>query len=371
MIKKKSSLAILGGGQLARMMIPTLKKWDQFFSVLDRSDCVAAAFTDDLRIGSFKCDEDVSKLTDCEVVTFDLEDISIAGIKKLESAGVFVRPSSFVMETIQDKSKQKKFFLDHSIPSAKFKCVHDHFDELPSGFIKKCTGGYDGKGVFSWKKGNLYPDDFKTSVIWEEKVPFQKELSQIVARGLNGKKVCYEPVEMVFDHKLNLIDYTLSPAPIKDSVKAKARSIACDIADKLDYVGVLAVEMFLLEDDRLLVNELAPRPHNSGHHTIESCVTSQFENHLRAVLDYPLGPSEQRSTASLTYNILGTGNEGRSSVKNLKEILREANVHIHLYGKKKCRPGRKMGHITILGKSFNEVLEKYKRIKDVFIVEGV
>ena len=369
--KSKKTLGILGGGQLARMMVPTLKKWDISYCVLDQEGCVAGPYTQDLREGSFRNEKDVLSLKDCERVSFDLEDISLKGIKELVNHGVQVHPSPEVMETIKDKGKQKDFFSENDIPTSPYKIVDSNFEELPKGFIKKCVGGYDGKGVFSWAGSGEFFEDFKTKVVWEEKVDFIKELSVIVVRDIDGKSRTYEPVEMVFNEELNLIDYTLSPAEVSTGVSQSAKKLASEIANKLNHVGVLAVEMFLLKDNSILVNELAPRPHNSGHHTIESCVTSQFENHLRAVCNYPLGSCEQKANFALTYNVLASGSNGLAKVQGLSDLLKYENVHVHLYGKKESRLGRKMGHVTITGNSKEEVITIFDEIKNKLVINGI
>lgn len=349
------------------MMIPTLKKWDIDFSILDKEDCVCAALCRHLKVGDFKSGDDIDALmNNCGVITYDLEAISLEGLKKLSQKGIELRPSLSVMETIQDKGKQKTFFKEEGIPTSDFKLVDDNFDQLPEGFIKLRRDGYDGKGVFSWTPGQDYPDAFKKPIVWEEKIKVEKEISVLVVRDHQGIIKTYEPVDMVFNSELNLIDYTLFPSSINESLKAKASELAIKLADKLDLVGLMAVEMFVVNND-LLINELAPRPHNSGHHTIESHAVSQFENHLRAVLSYPLGVTKPLVNAALTFNLLGIEN-GVTYYEGLEELLAEPDVYVHLYGKKQVRRGRKMGHVTITGTSAADVVRIYKKIKDKLIV---
>ena len=370
MSSKRKKLGILGGGQLARMMIPTLKMWDIPFAILDTADCVCAPLCKDLRIGDFKNADDVANLfSDRDIVTFDLEAISLEGVARLEEGGVAIAPSSQVMSIIQDKGKQKNFFKEHAIPTAAFKLVDRDFEQLPSGFIKLRKDGYDGKGVFSWKTGTNFPNDFRAPLLWEEKVEIEREVSVLVVRDQDGHQGVYEPVDMVFNHELNLIDYTLFPSALSAEMSAFAKEMALKISDKLNMVGLLAVEMFLTKQGKLLINELAPRPHNSGHHTIESHYVSQFENHLRAVLGYPLGKPKAIFPSSLTFNLLGDGN-GKTEYDGLEKLIAFEHIHVHLYGKGETRSGRKMGHVTITGESSEEVMKLYEQVKNLLTIRG-
>lgn len=363
-------LGILGGGQLARMMVPTLKRWDLPFRILDQKNSVSRPFCHDYIEGDFKSHEDVVKaMKDCHVVTYDLEAISLSGIQELEKLGVRLAPSASVMEIIQDKGKQKDFFKEQGIPTSAYKLVEEDFESLGEGFIKARTDGYDGKGVFHWRPGATYPEAFKRPIVWEEKVDIVLEFSILVARNSKGDFVVYEPVDMVFNHDLNLIDYTLFPSRLDEEQIDKAQAMACRLVNMLDYSGIMAVEMFLTESGDIFVNELAPRPHNSGHHTIESHEVSQFENHLRGVLDLPLGEAKPVAPSSLTFNILGEG-DGEAQVEGLQEILRFPHVYVHLYGKKEVRSGRKMGHVTITGQSSAHVLQTYKDVKNLLKVRS-
>ncbi len=357
-------LGILGGGQLARMMLPTCMDWDIHPRILDAKDAIAFRFCADTVEGSFQDAKKVFEtFKDCEVVTADLEAVSVEGLKALEEVGVVTAPSSKVLSIIQNKYLQKKFFLENNIPTSDFKLLKELTTDTPVGFLKVPTGGYDGKGVCSWK-GDLskISDEFKKDVLWEEGVEIDKEISVIVVRGHSGETKCYLPTEMGFDPELNLIAYTYYPARIKKDHENEAMELAQLIAQKIEMVGVLAVEMFINQEGKILVNELAPRPHNSGHHTIESCVASQFENHIRAVVGLPLGETRRKSSekVALTFNTIGEGN-GASVWRGVGELLAEEGSYLHNYGKLDCRFGRKMGHITIIGKSENEVIERYQK----------
>lgn len=371
MKENQKKLGILGGGQLARMMIPTLKKWDISFSILDQANCVSAPFCSNIIIGDYNNFDDVSRLMKSnEVVTFDLEAISLSGIKKLKEVGIKISPPVSVIEVIQDKGKQKQFFKDHNFPTSDFKLIEKGSADLDAGFIKLRHGGYDGKGVFLWSKKDEFPEAFKRPVVWEEKIEVKKEISVLVARNANGEMKIYEPVEMVFNHELNLIDYTLSPSSLSKLQKEQARSIASQIASTIKSEGILAVELFLTSDDKILINELAPRPHNSGHHTIESTSSSQFENHVRGVLNYPLGETKQLRNYSLTFNLLGKNKSGEAIVTGVDEILKYKDVHLHLYGKKESRLGRKMGHVTLLADDLKSIMELYLIVRDIITIEG-
>ncbi|MCF8059592.1 MAG: ATP-grasp domain-containing protein [Bacteriovoracaceae bacterium] len=366
-----TGLGIIGGGQLARMMLPICLNWDQKVAVLDQDTSVCRPICRDFRTGDFNKAEDISSLlSDCETVTMDLEGVSLEGLQDLEKKGVRVAPSSEVIGLIQNKYKQKQFFSEHLIPTAPYKMVSMVSKELEPGFLKLPTGGYDGKGVISYKGDcdNL-PASFQKDVMWEERVDLALELSVLVVRNGYGEISTYETTEMVFDPQLNLIKYTLFPARITPVVESRAQELAKKVMEEIKGVGVLAVEMFLTNDGELLVNELAPRPHNSGHHTIETCKTSQFENHLRGVLGHPLG-SCKRETFGLTFNLIGIGN-GETTYEGVEELLVIPGVHPHFYGKKECRTGRKMGHVTITGTTYDEVLSLYERLNQKILVKGV
>jgi 5-(carboxyamino)imidazole ribonucleotide synthase len=367
----KTQLGILGGGQLARMMIPTLKKWDISFSILDKENCVSSPVCSSVIVGDYNNADDVSNLMiNHDVITFDLEGISLCGIKELESKGQKISPPVSVIETIQDKGKQKEFFKEHNFPTSDFKLFEKGTSKLDVGFIKLRHGGYDGKGVFLWKNEGEYPSDFEAPIVWEEKINVKKEISVLVARNRQGDIKVYEPVEMAFNHDLNLIDYTISPSSLNEKLIKEVSDLARNIADVIKSEGVMAVEFFLTHDNKILVNELAPRPHNSGHHTIESTKCDQFENHIRGVLGYPLGSVEQIHKYTLTYNLLGEGNSGETLVSGIEELLSYDDVSLHLYGKKECRAGRKMGHVTIVADSFEKLMDIYSKIKKIIIIKG-
>lgn len=356
----KTKLGILGGGQLARMMLPHCLAWNVPVSVLDKQDCVCQSFCQDVRDGNFQSSEDVYNLfQDRDVVTMDLEAVSLEGLKKLEAKGVIVAPSSRVIELIQNKGRQKEFFKQNDIPTMAFEIIKEVDSSLKPGFLKLLEGGYDGKGVFHYKGDfDSLPDSFKKNILWEQPCDVEEEYSLLVARNGAGEIKCYDTTEMVFDPALNLIAYTLYPARISPEMNAKAKEMAAKVVTEMNAVGVFAVEMFKDKKGNLLVNECAPRPHNSGHHTIESCETSQFENHLRGVLGLPLGSTKRKSFA-LTFNLIGEGS-GEAHWEGVEALMATEGTYLHDYGKADCKPGRKMGHVTLTGNSYDELLQKHQ-----------
>lgn len=352
------------------MMLPIAARFDLDVHILDTPGAVCQDFCLGFIPGDFRNAHDViTAFGDREFVTMDLEDVSLEGILELEKRGVKIAPSASVIGLIQNKVEQKKFFALHNLPTSRFEVLEAVNDNTPDGFLKLPTGGYDGKGVVSYKgdKAQL-PPAFQKNVLWEERVPIAQEISVIVARNSFGELKSYTSTEMVFDPELNLISYTLFPARLSPELEHEAQRLAKTVMEKINGVGVMAVEMFVTKEEKILINELAPRPHNSGHHTIESCVTSQYENHLRGVLGLPLGACDARSMA-LTFNLIGTGS-GETQVTGHEELLAEAGCAIHLYGKKDCRPGRKMGHVTLIGRDYNELIEKYQRLNPIIKITG-
>lgn len=365
-----SKMGILGGGQLARMMLTPCLDWDLNVAILDGEGSVCRQFCQDFRLGDFRDADEVTRLfSDRDVVTLDLEGVSLEGLKALESKGVLVAPSSSVIATIQNKIKQKDFFKENDIPTSRYEVLKELTKGQEIGFLKIPSGGYDGKGVCHYKGDlSLVPDEFKRNVLWEEAIEVAKEISVLVVRNRFGEMKTYTSTEMAFDSQLNLISYTLFPARISAVQEEQARKLAEKVCEKLDCVGVLAVEMFITKEGNLLVNECAPRPHNSGHHTIESCKTSQFENHLRGVLGLPLGSTENL-TFGLTFNLIGEG-EGRTKVVGLEELMARPGVSFHLYGKKECRSGRKMGHVTITGNNHQECIDRFHQLHKKIQIVG-
>ncbi len=312
-----------------------------------------------------------------DVLTFEIELVNLDALVKLEDEGLKVYPSPKTLKLIQNKGIQKDFYTQHTIPTANYK----RFDNLKSlivdildsktklPFVWKCTEfGYDGNGVKVIRQISDLDNLANVECIAEEMVPFKNELAVIVCRNPSGEIRTYPVVEMEFHPEANQVEYVICPARIDDAVAEKARAIALNISKEFNHVGLLAVEMFQTEDDEIIVNEVAPRPHNSGHYSIEASYTSQFENHLRAILDLPLGNTESK-VAGIMVNLVGEeGFSGNVLYENIEKILRWTGVTPHIYGKKQTRPFRKMGHVTIVNEDINEARRIAENVKNTIRV---
>lgn len=372
-------LGILGGGQLGKMLLFDTRKFDIQTYVLDPSDeapCKIACdqfFKGDLM--DFETVYNFGKKVD--VLTFEIELVNLDALVKLEDEGLKVYPSPKTLKLIQNKGIQKDFYTQHTIPTANYK----RFDNLKSlivdildsktklPFVWKCTEfGYDGNGVKVIRQISDLDNLANVECITEEMVPFKNELAVIVCRNPSGEIRTYPVVEMEFHPEANQVEYVICPARIDDAVAEKARAIALNISKEFNHVGLLAVEMFQTEDDEIIVNEVAPRPHNSGHYSIEASYTSQFENHLRAILDLPLGNTESK-VAGIMVNLVGEeGFSGNVLYENIEKILRWTGVTPHIYGKKQTRPFRKMGHVTIVNEDINEARRIAENVKNTIRV---
>ena len=349
-----TKLGILGGGQLGRMLIQEAVNFNIHISVLDpSSNAPCAALANSFVVGNFNDYQtvlDFGKTVD--VLTIEIEHVNIEALEELERLGKKVFPRPQALRTIQDKGLQKQFYKANSIPTAPFHLIDNAEDALlfkeKGPFMQKLRkGGYDGKGVTPLRTEAEFNAAFNAPSVLEEFVPFVKELAVIVARNENGELATFPLVEMEFNPEANLVEFIFSPANVNVETESNAKKIATDIANKLEHVGLLAIELFLTEDGNLLVNEIAPRPHNSGHHTIEACFVSQYGMHLRAILNMPLGSTGLR-TPAVMINLLGEkGFEGKARYENIEEVLHTEGAYIHLYGKEDTKPFRKMGHITV------------------------
>lgn len=367
-------LGIIAGGQLAKMLIQEASKWDIATVVMDNDPhCPARQIASEYVQGKQQSPEDVIRFgQQVDVITYEIENINVQALKYLQNIGKQVIPDPSILEIIQNKAQQKQFLQQHNFPTSKFaffqnkeeiiNAILNHTLQFP--FVQKsATGGYDGRGVAVVKSESDLTALLEGVSVVEEFVNIQKELSVIVARNKYGETACFPLVEMMFEPTAHLVDMLICPAQIETSVETQAREIAIGIAEKLNYLGVLAVEMFLDINGNILVNELAPRPHNSGHHTIEGCYTSQFEQHLRGIFNLPLGSTALKLPAVMI-NLLGEPQyEGPVFYQGLQSSLRVDGVKIHLYGKKITRPYRKMGHITILAPTIEQAIEKAKYVK--------
>lgn len=358
-------LGILGGGQLGRMLIQAALNYNLTTKVLDpdaQAPCHSLCNT--FVQGSFMDYDTVLAFgQDVDLLTIEIEHVNLDALKALEQQGKQVFPQAQVLELIQDKGTQKQFYQQHGIPTAPFTLdVANYAGPFPV-MQKLRRLGYDGKGVKKINDARALAVGFTEPSLLETFIPFQKELAVVVARNQRGDISTYPTVEMKFHPEANLVEWLLAPARISETIDQQARAIAMQVAEALKVVGVLAVEMFLTQTGEILVNEIAPRPHNSGHHTIEANYTSQYDQHLRAILNWPLGNSAARDVAVMV-NLLGEpGFTGVANYQNLEHVLAEPNVYVHLYGKTETKPLRKMGHVTVLAADAATALMKAQAIK--------
>ena len=368
-----SKLGILGGGQLGKMLINEANKLNISCKVMDpNKEAPCSKLVGNFIVGDLLNYDDVYNFgKNVEVLTIEIENVNTDALKKLEEEGVKVYPSSKNIKIIQNKSFQKKFYLKNDIPSSFFKTYDNVEDLIIEAENKKCKYpfiwkstrfGYDGKGV----KVINNIEDLKTlpniECIIEDKVLIKKELSVIVARNKKNQEVNFPTVEMEFN-KANLVDKVICPAQISDDLNNKVIQLALETSRAFNHIGLLAIELFITDNDEILINEVAPRPHNSGHHTIECCLTSQFEQHLRAVLNLNLG-STSIKIPGIMLNLVGEEKHfGEAIYNNIEEALKIAGASIHIYGKKDTKPNRKMGHITVVNKDLNKAKEFADRIR--------
>jgi 5-(carboxyamino)imidazole ribonucleotide synthase len=372
-------LGIIAGGQLGKMIIQEASKWGIETAILDpNEECSARGVATAYTKGDFRDFDTVYAFgKSVDVLTYELEDINIEALYRLQNEGVAIYPQPEVLAHIQDKGLQKAFYVKHDLPTSPFRHYANaqeivkavKLGELTYPFVQKlCRGGYDGHGVklmYSATDSLLEGES-----IVEQKIDIAKEIAVIVARSAQGEVVSYPVVEMYFNHESNLVEQIESPASLTNEQEAKAKQIAQTIIEKFGMVGLLAVEFFIDTRGEVLINEVAPRPHNSGHHTIEGMVTSQYQQLLYAILDLPLGSTE-RIKSTVTFNLLGEkGHDGVVVYEGFKEALALGGVNIHLYGKKETRPHRKMGHVTIVANSLKEAQDKAKEVKSMIKVKS-
>lgn len=370
LIGLRQRLGILGGGQLGRMLIQEAISYNVHIDVMERTDeapcsVIAHSYT----VGEITDYDDVLKFgQDKDIITVEIENVNIEALKELEKAGKKVFPQPHILEIIKDKGLQKQFYIDNDIPTSPFELTtsstsKEHYQsKLP--FVHKLrTGGYDGNGVQLIRAKDELSNVFEADSILEEMVPFTKELSVIVARNEAGETAVYQTVECEFNDA-NLVAFLFSPAEIDQDIEHRATELAISVINAFEMVGLLAVELFLLPNGELLVNEVAPRPHNSGHHTIECNITSQFEQHLRSVLNMPLGATEMIRKGAMV-NLLGeVGFDGPAIYEGMTKALTYSGVHVHLYGKAFTRGNRKMGHVTVTNTDLTEAKNIAQKVLD-------
>ncbi len=309
---------------------------------------------------------------ECDLVTYEIEHVNVNALEKLESEGIKVYPDSKTLKIIQDKSTQKKFFIKNGIPTANYKHYKSlkDLDTIKYPCVwKKTKFGYDGYGVKILKSKDDIKNLPETEFIIEDLIPFKKELATTIARNKSGQIEIFPIVEMMFNEISNQVEYVLCPAQISSEINEKAKKLALKVSESFKQVGLLAVEMFLTNDNEILINEVAPRPHNSAHYSIENCRNSQFDQHINSILDLPLGSSKSNFYAIMINLVGGLGYEGQVVYEGIKEAMLIDNVKLHIYGKHKTKPNRKMGHATVLGSNLENVLKKAKKIKELVKVK--
>lgn len=354
------------------MMIQSAINYNLYVCCLDPdANAPCKAIANEFTKGSLTDYDTVYKFgKDKDIITIEIENVNVEALKALQKDGKKVYPQPEIIEIIKDKGLQKMFYQRNDIPSPDYflienKAQIEKYRDFFPFFQKLRTGGYDGKGVVKLGHPNKIEHAFEAPSVLERLVDFDKEISVIVTRNESGEVKCFPAVECEFNPEANLVEFLFSPANIKKSIDKQATEIAVKVAEKLGIVGILAVELFVTKDGKVLVNEVAPRPHNSGHHTIEGNITSQFEQHLRAILNMPLGDTSIVKPAVMI-NLLGEKNhEGPAKYEGLQDAIKYKGVYVHLYGKTTTKPFRKMGHVTVVGDDLLQAKKKAVAVKDI------
>lgn len=368
---------ILGGGQLGRMLLQAAANYPVETFVLEKDpDCPAAHLCHHFVKGDIRSFDDVYNFgKGLDALTIEIESVNEEALEKLENEGVKVYPRPAALRIIKNKIKQKEFYASHSIRTAPFVITQDKEELLAqAGFLpavhKLATGGYDGRGVQVINSKEELDKGFSEPGVLEKKINLNKEIAQIVAVNDAGQTALYPPVDMVFDPVLNLLDYQISPADLTENILWKVEAVALKVVKELQSPGIFAVELFIDKEGEVYVNETAPRVHNSGHHTIEANYSSQFDMLWRIILNYPLGNTTPILPGAIV-NLLGEDkHSGNAVYEGLEEVLRMDNVFVHIYGKKQTKPGRKMGHVTIINADKKDLIYKKNRIKNLLKVKG-
>ncbi|TCW60582.1 5-(carboxyamino)imidazole ribonucleotide synthase [Treponema sp. J25] len=374
-------LGIIAGGQLAKMLIQVANQWDIATWVLDPDPaCPASRTCTHLVRGDRHNPQEVLAFgRQVDLLTFEIESIEITALESLSREGRPILPDPAILRIIQDKGLQKQFYVSRGFPTGKFQLVENanqvralvEQGKVHLPFVQKLrTGGYDGRGVLVIRRPEDLQQLFDAPSVVEEYIPIAKELAVIAARNTSGQVRPFPAVEMEFHPEANLVEHILCPADIDPRIEKEAEQIACDLAAACNLVGLLAVEFFLDTQGRLWINEVAPRPHNSGHLTIEACATSQYEQHLRAILGLPLMTTRLIQSAAMINLIGAEGFAGPVRYRGLEKALAIEGVKVHIYGKQETRPCRKMGHITIVGSTREEVIAKSRMVQNLVRVEA-
>ena len=375
------SVGVLGGGQLAKMLHQESMGLDVKLHFLDPDpNCPVSSVSPDFRIGDFSSYDDVISFgSDLKILTIEIENVNTKALFELREKGVSVFPQPEVISMIKDKGDQKLFLRNNDFPTAGFflaEGISEILEMLASGtlsypFVQKLrVGGYDGKGVSIVRSEDDLHKLLEGPSVIEEMAPIWKEISVIAVRSSQGESVAYPSVEMEFHPEANLVDYLLCPATIGADVEERASTLALRLADSIGIVGLLAVEMFVLSDGTIWINEMAPRPHNSGHHTLNNGSVSQFENHIRSITGLPLGTT-RGFAPSMMLNVVGDDNaSGKPVYPEFEHLLKEEGVFVYLYGKKQVRPFRKMGHVCVVAETMEACREKAFRIRPYLKVKS-
>ncbi|WP_113926046.1 5-(carboxyamino)imidazole ribonucleotide synthase [Cognataquiflexum aquatile] len=374
---QQKTLGILGGGQLGRMVIQSAISYNIDIHILDPdSNAPCKSICQKFVKGSLNDFETVYAFgQDCDIITIEIENVNTEALQKLADEGKEVFPQPHIIKMIQDKRLQKQFYKGKGIPTADFILTEDKADVIRNASFLPAVNklgreGYDGRGVQILRNEGDLEKAFEAPGLLEKLIDFDKEIAVIVAKNKNGETIAFPAVECAFHPTANLVEFLFSPAQVSDDIEQKAKKIAIQVIEELGMIGILAVEMFVTKSGEILVNEIAPRPHNSGHHTIEANFTSQFEQHFRAVMDMPLGNTDTRCPAVMV-NLLGEeGYTGDAYVEGLDEALSQKGVYVHLYGKKTTKPFRKMGHVTILDNEIEILKKRALEIKELIKVKA-
>jgi 5-(carboxyamino)imidazole ribonucleotide synthase len=371
-------IGILGGGQLGRMLLQTAANYPVETYVLESGETAPASSLCHCYVnGNIRDFDEVYAFGKrVDVLTIEIENVNLQALFQLEKEGVKIYPKPAALQIIKDKGLQKEFYKKHHIPTADFHLIekkyelHNYLTQLPLA-QKLRQGGYDGKGVELLRDELDFARAFDEPCVLEKLVDIHKEISVIVAQNSSGETTVYPPTEMVFDPVYNLVDYLFSPAELSTEQALAAQKIALDVVKALDSPGIFAVELFLDKSGQLLVNETAPRAHNSGHQTIEGNYSSQYDMQMRILQNLPLGNTEIIKP-SLMLNLIGeAGFSGPVQYKGLEEVLKTKGVFVHLYGKQETKPGRKMGHVTLLGENKTELITKANLVKEILKVISI
>jgi 5-(carboxyamino)imidazole ribonucleotide synthase len=363
-------IGVLGAGQLGKMLATAAAPLDLNLRMLDpAANAPSAHLCQEFVVGDFRDKQTVLDFgRGCDVVTIEIEQVNVEALEILESEGIEIHPKPSALKIIQDKGLQKQFFLDHGIPTSDF-TLYDGPEAVRAATLafpcvqKTRTEGYDGRGVKILRQPGDLEDLLPGACLVEDAVVVDTEIAVIAARSPSGESTAFDPVEMSFHPTANLVEFLAAPARISSDLAAQARELATMTIEAFDLCGLLAVELFVDRDGILLVNEVAPRPHNSGHHTIEACITSQYQQHLRAILDLPLGDTSLRQPGVMI-NILGVeGESGPVTYEGAEEVFRAPGAFLHLYGKAETRPFRKMGHLTVCHDDLDQAITEARRLQ--------